>query len=341
MSSPLPVRATASPLAIAFALVTLYVLWGSTYLAIRFAVESMPPFLMASARFLIAGAGMAAWALARGASRPAARMWRDAAIIGTLLLLGGNGGVVWAEQFVASGIAALLVACVPLWVVVVDWLRPEGRRPTLGVVAGVLVGLVGLVLLVGPETFAGRGTDVGAALVLVFASLSWATGSVFSRGASRPPSPVLGTGMQMLAGGAALGLLSLAAGEPARFEPAAVTARAFWAWMYLLTFGSVVGFTAYVWLLRVVPAARAATYAYVNPVVAVFLGWALAGEPITGRTLVAAAIIIGAVALITTAGSARPAAAPQSAPPPRVGGGMGGSEPAAMNAGAARTGEAA
>ncbi|HVE77944.1 MAG TPA: EamA family transporter [Gemmatimonadaceae bacterium] len=334
-----PAAPSRAQLIAAFAAV--YLIWGSTYLAIRFVVESMPPFLMASARFLVAGAGMAAWALARGAPWPTTRMWRDAAIIGTLLLLGGNGGVVWAEQFVASGIAALLVACVPLWVVVVDWVRPGGRRPTLGVVAGVLVGLVGLVLLVGPETFAGRGTHLGAALVLIFASLSWATGSVFSRGASRPSSPVLGTGMQMLAGGAALGVLALATGEPARFEPAAVTARAFWAWMYLLTFGSVVGFTAYVWLLRVVPAARAATYAYVNPVVAVFLGWALASEPITGRTLVAAAIIIGAVALITTADSAKPAAAPRAAPPPRVGGGAGGAEPAAMSAGGARTGEAA
>jgi drug/metabolite transporter (DMT)-like permease len=305
---------TRARLVTAFAAV--YLVWGSTYLAIRFAVESIPPFLMAGTRFLLAGACMVVWSLWRGEPRPTRAMWQAAAIIGGLLLVGGNGGVVWAEQHVPSGIAALLVATVPLWMVLLDWLRPGGRRPTMGVLLGVAVGMGGLALLVDPHAGSGQANPIAAG-VLVVAALSWATGSIYSKRASRPASPILGTGMQMLAGGALLIVLSLSLGEPSRFDASSVTTRSLLSWLYLVTMGSFVGFTAYVWLLRVTAPAKAATYAYVNPVVAVFLGWALAGEPLTGRTLVAAAIIVGAVALITTAGSGakRPADAPPKAAP--------------------------
>jgi drug/metabolite transporter (DMT)-like permease len=295
-----PTSPTRARLMTAFAAV--YLVWGSTYLAIRFAVETMPPFLMAGSRFLLAGACMTAWALWRGAPRPTRSMWRAAGIIGALLLVGGNGGVVWAEQHVPSGITALLVATVPLWMVLLDWLRPGGRRPTLAVIVGVAVGLGGLALLVDPRAGTGQ-ANPAAAGVLVVAALSWAIGSIYSKSASRPASPILGTGMQMLAGGALLTVLGLVAGEGPRFHPDTISTRSLLAWAYLVTMGSFVGFTAYVWLLRVTAPAKAATYAYVNPVVAVFLGWALADEPLTARTLVAAAIIVGAVALITTAGT--------------------------------------
>jgi drug/metabolite transporter (DMT)-like permease len=284
------------------AFAAVYLVWGSTYLAIRFAVETMPPFLMAGTRFLLAGTCMIAWALWRGEPRPTRAMWRAAAIIGALLLVGGNGGVVWAEQHVPSGITALLVATVPLWMVLLDWLRPGGRRPSLAVIVGVAVGLGGLALLVDPRAGSGQ-ANPQAAGVLVCAALSWAVGSIYSKTASRPPSPILATGMQMLAGGALLTVLGLVAGESARFHLGAISTRSLLSWAYLVTMGSFVGFTAYVWLLRVTAPAKAATYAYVNPVVAVFLGWGLAGEPLTARTLVAAAIIVGAVALITSAGS--------------------------------------
>jgi len=264
----------------------------------------MPPFLMAGVRFVIAGVLLYGWARLRGAERPTRRMWAAAAIVGSLLLLGGNGAVVWAEQLVPSGVAALLVAIVPCWMVLIDWLRPGGTRPTTAVVVGVLLGLAGLALFVGPDALLGGGRThpVGAA-VLVFGSLAWAAGSIYSRHAAMPPRPLLGTGMQMLAGGAALLIASIIAGEGANFEIAAVSTRSLLALAYLIVFGAIIGFSAYLWLLRVSTPARVSTYAYVNPIVAVLLGWALAGEALTMRMGIAAAIIIAGVALITASRS--------------------------------------
>ena len=283
---------------VAFAII--YVVWGSTYLAIRFAIETLPPFLMASARFFIAGAMLYAWSrVFGGAARPTPAQWRATAVIGVLLLLGGNGLVVWAEYRVPSGIAALIIGIEPCIVVLLDWLRPSGVRPTGRVVAGLVLGLAGLVWLVGPDAILGGGrVDFLGAVALVLASLSWAVGSIYSRHASMP-SPFLASGMQMLAGGAALLLLGVALGEPAATAWAAVSAKSVLAWIYLIIFGSIVGFSTYIWLLRVTTLARASTYAYVNPVVAVLLGWLLADEPLTLRTLVAAAVIVGGVVLIT------------------------------------------
>jgi len=283
------------------AFAAVYVVWGSTYLAIRYGVESIPPFALAATRFLISGALLFTWARWRGSASPTRRQWRDAAIAGVFMLTGGNGAVVWAEQRVPSGVAALLAATVPLWMVLIDWLRPRGRRPTGAVLAGVLIGLCGLVLLVWQPAGNGSSAAVDAlgATVLVLGSLMWALGSVYNRYGDRPGSAAMATAMQMFGGGTALLILALGTGEIAHFSIAQVTRASAIGWLYLVVFGSLVGFTAYIYLLRATTPAKASTYAYVNPLVAVVLGWAIASEPITWRTIVAAAVILVGVALIT------------------------------------------
>jgi drug/metabolite transporter (DMT)-like permease len=292
-----------SRLALATAFAIVYVIWGSTYLAILFAIETLPPFLMASVRFLIAGVLLYGWSRTfGGAAAPDRTQWRSTAIVGVLLLLGGNGVVVWSEQRIPSGMAALLVGTVPCFMVLIDWLRPGGVRPGGRVVAGLALGLLGLVWLVGPDSVMGGGrADLLGAAALVFASFSWAAGSIYSRHAPMPASPFLGTAMQMLAASVALFALSAGLGEPWRFDPNAVSLRSLLGFLYLVVFGSVVAFSAYIWLLRVSTPARVSTYAYVNPVVAVLLGAAFAGEALTTRMLVAAAVIVSGVALITLA----------------------------------------
>jgi drug/metabolite transporter (DMT)-like permease len=285
------------------AFAAVYLIWGSTYLAIRIAIETMPPFLMAGVRFLIAGALLYAWIRWRGTPRPARSHWLAATLVGGLLLLGGNGGVVWAEQRVPSGLTALLIATVPLWMVLLNWLRPGGVKPSNGVISGLTLGFIGITLLVGPgELAGGNHVDSLGAAVLIFASLLWAAGSLYSRRAQLPTSPLLATAMEMLAGGALLLTAGLLAGEWTRFAPSALSLRSWLALSYLIVFGALIGFTAYIWLLRVSTPARASTYAYVNPVVAILLGWAFAGEPLTARTLLAAAIIVAAVVVITMQG---------------------------------------
>jgi len=280
-----------------------YLIWGSTYLAIRFAIGTIPPLLMAGVRFLIAGSALYAWSRGRGAPRPTPAQWRAAFMVGGLLLVCGNGAVVTAEQWVPSGLTALLVGAVPLWMVLVDWgwgmrVRPSGR-----VAAGLLGGFAGLALLVGAPA-AGRGglrALVGSLLVIAGA-LAWATGSIYSRHAPRPSRPRLWVSMQMLAGGMLLVPLSGLVGEWRGFHPASVSLRSMAALAYLVVFGSLVAYTAYIWLLSVSTPARVGTYAYVNPVVALVLGWALAGEPLSFRSVAAAAIIVGSVVVITTGG---------------------------------------
>lgn len=283
------------------AFAAIYIIWGSTYLAIRFAIETLPGFLMAGARFLIAGAVLFVWARLRGADRPTAGHWLAAAVLGLLFLCFGNGGVVWAEHRVPSGLAALLVALVPVWTVVIEWLWPGGRRPAAGVVAGLLVGLGGVALLVvGNNGGAGQVDPVGAAALLA-ASISWSFAGVLSPKLRLPGSASLSSGMQMLTGGASLLLVGVLTGETAAVAPEAVSGRSLLAVGYLIVFGSLVGFSAFAWLLRVSTPSRVATYAYVNPAVAVFLGWAFAGEQLTARSMAAAAVIIAAVVLITRA----------------------------------------
>lgn len=284
-------------LLIAFAAV--YLIWGSTYLAIRIAIETIPPFLMAAVRFLIAGGALYGWARLRGAPHPTPTEWRAAVIVGVLLLAGGNGGVVWAEQIVPSGLTALIVGAEPLWVVILDWLRPGGRRPGLITGLGLIVGFLGVTLLIAPGRDGAGVVPLLGAAALTGAIVSWAIGSIYSRTAPAPASPLMGTGTKMLAGGAALAAMSLAAGEPARFHAAAVSGRSLIALGYLIVFGAIVGFTAYIWLLRNTTLAKASTYAYVNPVVAVLLGWLILSEPLTARVLLATAIIVGGVIMIS------------------------------------------
>lgn len=287
---------------VAAAFAAVYVVWGSTYLAIRYAVATMPPLLMAGSRFAISGAILFVWARARGAARPTAAEWRTAAVTGFLLICVGNGSVAWAEQRVPSGLSALLVAVVPLWMVLLDWIRPGGTRPGIGVVAGVILGLVGLGVLVGRDAVAGHGVvDALGAGVLIAASMSWAIGSVYNRHGARPDSAAMSTALQMLGGSVALLALGGALGEAHGLDLSSISVASWIGWIYLVTFGALVGFTAYVYLLRNVSPAKASTYAYVNPLVAVILGWAVAGEQVTSRTVVAAAIILGGVALITIA----------------------------------------
>jgi drug/metabolite transporter (DMT)-like permease len=302
-------RPAAALVLAAFAAV--YLLWGSTYLAIIFALETMPPLLMAGARFLLAGSILYAVMRLRGEPAPSPRHWRSTAIIGALLLMCGNGGVTLAERTVPSGVAALLVAMVPMWMVVFEWLRPGGTRPTGRTLLGLLVGFVGIVVLVGPGALGSDGVDLfGAGLVMVGAA-AWAGGSIYSRGAALPKSALLATGMEMLWGGAWLTVAGILTGELGRVDPSGFSTTSILAYLYLVVAGSLVGFTAYIWLLGVSTPARVSTYAYVNPVVAVLLGWWLLDEPLTPRVLAAAAIIVLAVAVITT-GKRPPAAADQA-----------------------------
>jgi drug/metabolite transporter (DMT)-like permease len=287
------------------AFAAVYLLWGSTYLGIRIAIETLPPFLMAGVRFLLAGAILVTWARLRGEKLPPWREWRPAVIIGALLLLGGNGGVVWAEQFVPSGKAALLITTEPLWIVVLAWSLPGGRRPTAGVALGMLLGITGVGILVGPGQFlSGEAVHPAGAMALCLASLSWAAGSMYSSRVHLRVSGVLATGMQMLCGGALQLAASGALGEWRTFDPAGVSLRSVVAVAYLLVFGSIVGFTAYFYLLRNVSPSRASTYAFVNPVVAVLLGWLIAGEPLTPRVALATAVIVAAVMLVILRGEA-------------------------------------
>ena len=284
------------------AFAAVYLIWGSTYLAIRFAIETIPPFLMAGFRFLLAGAVMY-WLVrlrGAGASRPTGRQWVWAAVVGALLLLGGNGGVVWAEQTVPSGLAALLVATEPLWVVLIDWVRPGGVRPLRGEVVGLLLGFTGVAVLITPAGLFGAAfeVDLVGAAVLVFAAFAWAAGSVVARQAPAHESSFVATAMKMLTGGVLLVVAGTITGEWARLDVAAITPRSWFALAYLVVFGALIGFTAYVWLLKNTTLARASTYAYVNPIVAVMLGWMLAAEPLNSRVMVAAGIIVSGVVIV-------------------------------------------
>ncbi len=289
------------PVRIAIALGTVYLIWGSTYLAIRFSIESMPPYLMAGSRFLIAGGVAYLLVPSKGVPRPRKSHWIGAFIVGGLLLLGGNGSVVWAEQRVPSGIAALIVATVPLWIVLLDWLWHGGVRPGIRVITGLVLGFLGMFLLITQGDLSQFGhIDLLGAGVLILASFSWAIGSLYSRHAHLPPSPFMAIAMQMLAGGVLLMIAGTAGGEWSRLNVTAISLRSWIAWLYLIVFGALIGFTCYIWLLRVAPASRVATYAYVNPVIAVFLGWTFADEIVTLQTMFASAIIITAVFLITS-----------------------------------------
>jgi drug/metabolite transporter (DMT)-like permease len=282
---------------IALAFFSVYLFWGMTYLAMRVAVVDIPPHLMAGARFLLAGLLLYGWCRHRGEGAPSLEQWRAATVVGAFLLLAGNATVAWAEERVPSGLAAVLIAVAPIWMVGMEWAR-GGSRPGARVIAGLLLGLVGVGLLVSPGVDpAGRVDLIGAAM-LILASVSWAWGSVISKSAPLPKSPFLATSMEMIAGGILLLITAAIAGQLHGFRLSAVSWQAALAWVYLVIFGSLVGFTAYIWLLGHTSIAKAGTYAYVNPVVAVLLGWAILHEPITLRTVIATLVILGGVALV-------------------------------------------
>jgi drug/metabolite transporter (DMT)-like permease len=315
------IRIGAKPGQIALAFAAVYVLWGSTYLGIRVGVETIPPFLLAGVRHLTAGTLMFLWLRSRGAPRPTLRHWRSAAIIGGLMLVGGNGLVTWAERTVPSGLAALIVASVPIWMTLIDALQHR-QRPHGVLIVGLAMGILGIGLLVAPGSLGG-GTHVDplGAAALLSAALFWAIGSLYSRKAALPSSVFLATAIEMLAGGALLLVTSAATREWAGFSLAAVSLRSLLALGYLIVAGSLLGFSAYVFLLSATTPARVSTYAYVNPVVAVFLGWLLLSEPVSARMLIAAAIIVAAVALIIRHGARRVAPVEENLAPLRAQGG--------------------
>ena len=292
-------------LIVAFA--AIYVLWGSTYLAIKYVIETLPPFISAGARFSLAGATLfIVGRFSKDYKKPTLRQWRASAVVGTLLFLGGNGGVVIAEHHITSGLAALLVATEPFWVVLLSWLWLKGARPDWRVTLGLLIGFAGVYLLIdghGPVQVGSETNQLFGTVLVIAAGLSWATGSIYGVRAPASKSPILASGMQMLAGGSAQLLVGTLMGEWAGFEISAVSRNSWFALIYLLIFGSLIAFTAYSWLLKNARPAMVATYAYVNPVIAVILGWAIAGESFTGRTLLGAGVIVGSVVMITSQNS--------------------------------------
>ncbi len=282
------------------AFAAVYIVWGSTYLGIRIAIGSIPPFLMAGARFTLAGAILYGILRFRGAVRPAPYHWVSAFIIGSLLLVAGNGGVSWAEQTVPSGLTALIIAATPLWINLLDWLRPNGKRPNALVALGLAAGFTGVALIVAIRAPTGsRMVDPRGASVLLFATLCWALGSIYSRHARLPANHLLAIAMQMLAGGALQILTGVILGETRGFDLRQVTPASAWAFTYLTLAGSLLGFTAYAWLLQVSTPARVSTYAYVNPFIAVLLGHFVLGEEVSKGIIAAGGIILAAVVLIT------------------------------------------
>lgn len=316
-------------LRLGLALFAVYVIWGSTYLAISLAVQTIPPFLMAGSRFLIAGTILYVWQRLRGVPFPNRIEWRSAAVIAGFMLIGGNGLLSWAEQLVPSGIAALIITSVPLWMALIDALvipgasqpsrplafiqrvgkplvgGPDRQRPGMLTWIGLLVGFAGIVLLIEPWQ-----QDIGARIieplglsVLLIASLSWSIGSLYSRGARLPSAPLMGTGMEMLLASLGFVVLATLTGEWRQLDIAAISPASWWSLAYLVVFGGLIGFVAYTWLLRIAPTPLVSAHAYVNPLIAIMLGSLVAQEPLTVEILIATAIITGSVALITLARS--------------------------------------
>ena len=294
------------------AFAAVYLIWGSTYLAIAIAIETMPPLVMVGSRFVVAGVAVLAWLWIRGARRPETTRVAQGAFVGILTVGLGTGAVAWAEQFIPSGLAALLVTTVPIWMVLLEWKWKNGPRPTGRVAAGLVLGLVGVAILVDPRglmnSFDGSGLAVVAVLL---GSVSWSIGSLYGRSVGVPRDPFMNTGIQMVSGGLFLTALGYLRGELTGLDLAAFSMSAWLAWSYLIVFGSIVAFGAYVWLLDRATAGQVSTYAFVNPIVAVLLGWMVAGEPITGRVVVSIGVLVAAVVLITRSVRRQ---APQSSP---------------------------
>jgi drug/metabolite transporter (DMT)-like permease len=293
--------------ALVAAFATIYLVWGSTYLAISVAVKAIPPFLMAGTRFVLAGALLLAWLRVRGAARPTVSQWRDSSVTGFFLLLGGNGLVTWSEQIVPSGVTAIIIGVTPLCITLVAWAWPGGVQPRAGAFGALLLGLAGVAWLAAPwEKPAQGGLPPAGMAALLGACVLWSVGSIHSKHVRSGAEPLMGAALQMLTGGAMQLVAAAVLGEFSQFRPAAVGMSAWGAYVYLVLIGSLVGFSTFAWLLRHSTPALVATYAWVNPVVAVWLGWQFHGESLTPRALAASAVIIAAVALITWQKNAPP-----------------------------------
>lgn len=318
--APSPHASAGATTLVLAAFAAVYVVWGSTYLAMRVGIETIPPLMLAGLRHFTVGLVLYPILRWKTGVQPSTTHWKTAAVTGVLLMLVGNGGVCWAEQVVPSGITALLVAMVSLWLVIVDWVRPGGRRPVPKVLLGLVLGFGGMALLVGPAHLGGsERVDLRGVAVLVVACFAWACGSLYSKHGGMPSSPLLGVAMQGLVGGTVLLIAGILSGEFHRFHFAAVTWRSWTALAYLIVFGSGIGFTAYLYILQKSTAARVATYALVNPVVALFLGWLIADETISLRTVMAAIVILTAVVLVITAPHPVPARKEDLEPVPAPG----------------------
>ncbi len=300
------------------ALGVVYVVWGSTYLAIRYVVETMPPLTAAGARFVAAGAILFTFLQCLWPTRVPLIHWRNAALIGGLLLLGGNGLVCIAQQKVPSGLTALMVGTAPIWFAVLDWTLFRGPAPTARIIAGLICGTAGVIVLVGPARLGAATFSWGPAIALLAACFFWPLGSLASRRVQLPASPFLSTAIQMLAGGALQLLVGLALGEWSQVHPENFTLRSWLAWGYLLVFGSILAFSCYVWLLRVVAPSIVATYAYVNPMIAMGLGVLVGGESVSATALISAGLIVAAVVLITTSPKTPPVPARRGSDEPDV-----------------------
>ena len=317
VSTTIPRDSAALRTRVLVAFAAVYILWGSTYFFIRIGIETIPPFVLAGIRHI--AIGLVFYPVFRHLSKekPTPAQWRTTIITGLLLLLCGNGALSWAETRVPSGIASLLVATVSLWMVILDWLRPGGVRPGPRVLTGFVLGFAGIALLVGPSHLGGsERVDPVGALTLILGSLAWAAGSIYSRHHPVPHSPLLGVAMQSLAGGLGLWIVAAATGELHQFHPAQVTLRSWLAVLYLFSFGSALGFSAYIYILKHSTASRVATYAFVNPVVALLLGCTLGGEALTLRTLIASGTILAAVLLVILAPHKPPATPEEIVPCP-------------------------
>jgi drug/metabolite transporter (DMT)-like permease len=284
------------------ALIALYIVWGSTYLGIKVAIETIPPFLHAGIRFLISGLILVIWQRSAGHSLPTRKQWMSTAIIGTLLLLGGNGLVAWAEQFIPSGIAALIISSSPMFLVIGEAIRPNGVKPNWQGIVGILIGFAGIFILIGPTEISGSATKLNplGIAALLAAELFWSTGSMYSKSVDLPKSSLMNTGAQMLMGSISLFIVSLFSGELHGWDVTAISARSLYGLSYLILVGSLVGFVSYGWLLQNAPISLVSTYAYVNPIVAVFLGTLFANEALEPRIGLATAIIIGSVIFINS-----------------------------------------
>jgi len=284
------------------ALIAIYLAWGSTYLAIHYAIQSIPPFFMTGTRFLVAGLILFGWRRLAGDPNPTRSQWRSGIIIGSLLLVGGIGGLSWAEQFLPSGLSSLIVAASPLWIVLINALRPGGTRPSKMTLLGVLLGLAGMFILIDPWNGAqtSHGYNPLGVVILLLSALSWSVGSIYSRNADLPKSALMGTGVQLLAGSVGSYLIGLLTGEVSQVDLRSITLTSLGGLAYLIIVGSLIGFVCFTWLLRNAPTTLVVTHAYVNPLIAILLGSLLANEALTPEVLLSSLFILLAVGLIQT-----------------------------------------